>query len=71
MVKFNVTSYLTQAPVKKSLVNGNPLYKEIPHTVKQFIQGEPLVNVRGNHLQRERLASASSSCNSNQMCSSS
>ena len=38
---------------KKSLVNGNPLYKEIPHTGKSFIQGEPLVNIRGNHLQRE------------------
>ena len=38
---------------KKSLVNGDPLYKEIPHTGKSFIQGEPLVNTRGNHLQRE------------------
>ena len=38
---------------KKSLVNGNHLYKEIPHTGKSFIQGEPLVIIRGNHLQRE------------------
>ena len=32
---------------KKSLVNGNPLYKEIPHTGEKIIQGEPLVNVTG------------------------
>ena len=38
---------------KKSLVNANPLYKEIPHTGGNNIQGEPLVNIRGNHLQRE------------------
>ena len=38
---------------KKSLVNGNPLYKEIPHTGGKNIQGEPLVNIRGNRLQRE------------------
>ena len=38
---------------KKSLVNGNPLYNKIPHTGKLFIQGEPLVNIRENHLQRD------------------
>ena len=38
---------------KKSLVNGNPLYKETPHTGQWFIQGDPLVNKRGIHLQRE------------------
>ena len=31
--------------------NGNPLYKEIPDTGDYFVQGEPLVNIRGNRLQ--------------------
>ena len=35
------------------LLNGNPLYKEIQYNGKSFIQGEPLINIRGNHLQRE------------------
>ena len=36
---------------KKSVVNVNPLYKEIPDTGNYSVQGEPLVNIRGNHLQ--------------------
>ena len=37
----------------KPLLNGNPLYKELHYNGEQFIQGEPLINIRGNHLQRE------------------
>jgi len=37
----------------KPLLNGNPLYKEPHYNGKSFIQGEPLINIRGNHLQRE------------------
>ena len=37
----------------KPLIHGNSLNEEIHYKVKSFIQGEPLVNIRGNHLQRE------------------
>ena len=36
----------------KPLLNGNPSYKELHYNGKWFIQGEPLINIRGNHLQR-------------------
>ena len=37
----------------KPLLKGNPLYKELHYNGKSFIQGEPLMNIRGNHSQRE------------------
>ena len=37
----------------KPLLKGNPLYKELHYNGKSFIQGEPLINIRGNHSQRE------------------
>ena len=37
----------------KPFLNGNPLYKELHYNGKYIIQGEPLINLRGNHLQRE------------------
>ena len=33
--------------INKSLVKGNPLYKEILYIGKSFIPGEPLVNTMG------------------------
>ena len=33
-------------------LNGNPLYKGPHYNGKSFIQGEPLINIRGNHVQR-------------------
>ena len=29
------------------------MYKELHYNGKPFIQGEPLINIRGNHAQRE------------------
>ena len=37
----------------KPFLNGNPVYKELHYNGNYVIQGEPLINIRGNRLQRE------------------